>query len=248
MTKEQAGRFKDALWFPKEDMDVIVGGAGGIGSWLTMLLARMAVPNIFVYDFDHLEIHNMSGQLYGAKHITMPKVVALAEVCEEYTDTRIHAMEEKITEESMGTNFMFGAFDNMEARKAIFHVWKDFVNEWKLVKEQVEKGDTTWEEAGILPYEPIYIDGRLTMEQLQIFCVTIDRIEEYERDHLFDDSRVPEEECTLKQSSHTAAMIGGHMVGFFSSHLENIAENDRSRTIPFLYEWFTPAALTRTIF
>lgn len=241
MNKDQASRFKDAVWFPKEDMDVIVGGAGGIGSWLTFLLCRLCVPQIYVYDFDILEEHNMSGQLYGPGHIGMPKVSALSQVCKQLADHTINAMNEKVTADTMATNFMFGAFDNMVARKDIFTAWKGFVADWLAVKAEVEAGTTTWEEAGLLPYEPIYIDGRLTLEQIQIFCVTPDRIEEYESVHLFDDSKVEEVECTLKQTSHTAAMIGGKMVGLFTNHLENISEGDKARTLPFLYQWLTPA-------
>lgn len=245
MNKEQAGRFKDAVWFPKEDMEVIVGGAGGIGSWLTLLLCRLCVPEVFVFDFDDLELHNMSGQLYGPQHIGKPKVVALEEVCKVLADHHINAMYDRITEESMGTNFMFGAFDNMVARKAIFEVWKGVVQDWTIAKDQVEKGDATWEDFDVLPYEPIYIDGRLTLEQIQIFCVTPDKIEEYEKTHLFDDSKVEEAECTLKQTSHSAAMIGGKMVALFTNHLENIAEGDKCRTLPFLYQWLTPACYTQ---
>lgn len=244
MNDVQAGRFKDAEWFPKEDMEVIVGGAGGIGSWLTMLLSRLAMPNIYVYDFDTLEVHNMSGQLYGKQHIGQPKVVALADVCQSFADTTITGLNEKLDENSMATNFMFGAFDNMEARKTIFELWKGHVAEWSEAKARVDAGESTWEKEDMLPYTPIYIDGRLTLEQIQVFCVTPDKIEAYEKDHLFPDGDVEEAECTLKQTSHTAALIGGMMVGLFTNHLGNVINGTTEREVPFLYQYLTPLVYT----
>ena len=55
MTEEHSSRFKDAPWFPKEETNVIVGGAGGIGSWLTLMLSRAGFFPI-VYDFDRLAV------------------------------------------------------------------------------------------------------------------------------------------------------------------------------------------------
>lgn len=237
-----AGRFKDAPWFPKAETEVIVGGAGGIGSWLTLLLARLAIDNIVVYDFDTLEEHNMSGQCYPTSAIGQPKVTALHGLVKSFADTDITQMLEKVTPDSFGTNFMFGAFDNMTARAAIFEVWTKFVGSWREVKAKVEAGETTWEAEEMSPDEPIYIDGRLRLEQFQIFCITADdeKIKQYTEEQLFPDTDVPDEECTLKQSSHTAAMIGGHMVGFFTNHLYNVNTGSEARTVPYEFNYLTP--------
>jgi len=219
----QASRFKDAPWFPKEETYCIVGGAGGIGSWLTLLLARAGFLPI-VYDFDLFEEHNMSGQVVPKRLLGASKVEALQEVVKDFADVEIDIMNEKYTLDSMSNHYVFSAFDNMQARKDMFNAWKAYVEEWKS-----DGGSDT----------PVFIDGRLTMEQLQIFCVTPDKIADYEA-HLFDDSEVPDAPCTLKQTSHSAAMIASHMVGFFTNHIANNVIGERDRALPFMWEYFIP--------
>lgn len=242
MNIKQSGRFKDAPWFPKRETDVIVGGAGGIGSWLTLGLARANFLPM-VYDFDTIEEHNIGGQLYAKRHIGSTKVEALADVCKQFADTDITIFNEKYTAESMSHNYVFSAFDNMKARKDMFESWKGFVKEWEEMKDfretEAAANGTTIEEFDT----PIFIDGRLTMEQLQIFCVTPDKISAYE-EHLFDDSDVPDAPCTLKQTSHSAAMIASHMVGFFTNHIANNQLGVDDRNLPFMYEYFIPISYT----
>lgn len=236
MTEQQSSRFKDALWFPKEEINVIVGGSGGIGSWLTLMLARAGFFPI-VYDFDTIEEHNMGGQLFGKKHIESSKVLALKEIVSDFTSTEIVAMNEAYTTESMSHHYVFSAFDNMKARKDMFEAWCAYVEDWKLSNDTIIM--ETDGEGEIDTNVPVFIDGRLTMEQLQIFCVTPDKIESY-KEHLFDDADVPDAPCTLKQTSHSAAMIASHMVGFFTNHITNNNVGDKDRNLPFMWEYFIP--------
>lgn len=222
MTETQSSRFKDAIWFPKEQEFTVVGGSGGIGSWLSVLLARVGITPI-VYDFDTIEEHNMGGQLFGKTSIGKKKVDAIKHIIKDLCDTDIHAIDEKFTENSMSHIFMFSGFDNMKARTDMFNVWSNYVD--TLSEEDKNKA--------------IFIDGRLSAEQMQIFCVTPDRREQY-KEHLFDDSEVADAPCTLKQTSHAAAMIASHMVGFFTNHYANIVTGEKDRSVPFYWEYFIP--------
>ena len=237
MNEIHTSRFKDAPWFAKEEINTVIGGAGGIGSWLTLLLCRAGFTPV-VYDFDRLEEHNLAGQMYSKQDAISNKlkVTALKENCKAFADTDINIFSERITEETMSHNYVFSAFDNMKARKDMFGAWKVFVEDWKrsLETEEVEgplidSYKTT----------PIFIDGRLRAEQMQIFCVTPNNIEAYEA-HLFDDTEVEDAPCTLKQTSHSAAMIASHMVAFFTNHLTNNNAKDIERNVPFLWEYFIP--------
>ena len=215
-------RFKDAPWFPKEVTSAVIGGAGGIGSWLTFLLARAGFEPI-VYDFDIVEEHNIGGQLFGTDQVGLSKVEALSNMIAKFSDTQITVLEEKFTTDSMAHQYMFAAFDNMKARKDMFEIW--------------------WRDNHDNP-NAVLIDGRLLMEQMQIFCVTTANAKEYQTEHLFDDSEVVAENCTMKQTSHSACMIASLMTGFFTNHMTNIAQGSVVRQVPFFHEYFIPINLT----
>jgi molybdopterin/thiamine biosynthesis adenylyltransferase len=215
-------RFKDAPWFPTHDIYCVVGGAGGIGSWLTFLLSRVGYKAI-VFDFDIVEAHNIGGQLYGKSHIGKHKVVALKEIIEDFCDIDLEIHNEAYTPGSMTGSYVFSAFDNMKARRDMFE-------RWLLLNSSNPNA--------------IFIDGRLTMEQLQVFCVTPDQAEMYREDHLFDDSEVADAPCTLKQTSHSAAMIASEMTAFFTNHITNVKEENKVRSTPFFQEYFIPLNLT----
>jgi len=217
----QRDRFKDAVWAQNEkNIRCLIGGAGGIGSWLSFFLARIGY-SLFIYDFDTIETLNLSGQLFSKKQIGLLKVDAIANLIEEFSNEQITPINEKFTIDSMGDKFMFSGFDNMKARQDMFEVW---------VNTNKDEPDA------------IFIDGRLSLEQIQIFCVTKNTIDEY-RKYLFDDEEVAETTCTLKQTSHTAAMIAAQMTVFFTNHIVNIREKNRDRSVPFSYEYFSPLHL-----
>jgi len=218
----QFDRFKEAAWFPKEDETIMIGGAGGIGSWLAIFLTRAGFKPT-IYDFDIIEEHNLGGQLFRKSDIGNYKVNALQNIIADFSGTRINAFTDRIDGDSPTHHFMFSAFDNMKARKDLFEVWKRSIEG--------------------CPVTPVFIDGRLEMEQLQIFCVTPDKILDYEK-QLFDDSEVEDAPCTMKQTSHSAAMIATLMTAFFTNHMTNIYERDVVRDVPFYYEFFIPLALT----
>lgn len=228
-------RFSDAPWFPKGEEFVIVGGAGGIGSWLVFLLARAGFSPI-VWDFDNLEEHNLGGQLYPEKSVGQPKVAALQSLVQEFSRTHIDVFAEKYTKETETHVFVLAAYDNMQARRDTFENWRDnMAIPWLKAKEENNEFASLEDKR-----EPIFIDGRLTMEQVQIYAVRPRDIKRYDEEALFDDSEVEDAPCTLKQTSHTAAIIGGLMVSIFNNHYANVAFGEEDREVPFFTEFFSP--------
>jgi len=219
-------RFKDAPWFPQSKLYCLIGGAGGISSWLTLFLSRAGFYPM-VYDFDLLEEHNLGGQLFPKSGIGKPKVEVLQKVVREFADTEITVFNEKYKMGSLSHNIVFSGFDNMEARTDMFNMWLQYSN-------NIFEGDRE---------ECIFIDGRLLAEQMQIFCIRANdekAIHEYLTNHLFLDSEVEDAPCTFKQTSHAAAMIAGFMTGFFTNYLSNIREKNNARQVPFYTEYFIP--------
>ena len=223
----QFDRFKGFPWFDLiQDEIAFIGGAGGIGSWLSFFLARSGVQNIVIFDDDQIESHNTSGQMFKHSQIGLNKVKAVTDNIYEFTGKFITSYVEKINEDTSLGRYFFSAFDNMEARKNAFNSWLN--------------GNSYYGNG-------IFIDGRLLGEQLQIFCIKRNdslAIEEYQREHLFDDSEVEEASCTTKQTTHSAAMIATHMTAFFTNHLNNIVEGEENREVPFYYEYLIPGNLT----
>ncbi len=211
-------RFKDADWFNDANVDVLIGGAGGTGSWLALLLTRLG-SRVVIYDFDSIESHNLGGQLYPMKDIGKQKVDSLKQTIKDFCNEEILVFNEMITSETMTNKFVFSCFDNMKARKEMFDAWIEG-----------NKGDST----------ALFTDLRLIMEQASIFCVknTPEDIEKY-RANLFDDSEVPDAPCTARQTSHAASLIASHAVGYFVNHLTNI-KGKSSRFVPFFWELFMP--------
>jgi len=171
--RETTDRFSGATWFNRAlQTQVLIGGAGGISSWLTLATARAGVKTI-VYDDDVVEAHNLAGQFYTAKNIGEYKVEALRSnvepfVNEGFVKTRASRY---VSNTSLTTQIMMCGFDNMEARKIFFEKW--FYN---------KRGNNG-----------LFIDGRLTAEQLQIFCICSNKVADavkYREKHLFDDSQV----------------------------------------------------------
>ena len=215
-------RFTDAPWVTPRS--VIIGGAGGIGSWLTLFLSRIGYE-IYLYDDDLFEEHNMGGQFVNKECVGISKVDSIAGLVTSFGGTGIiNTYHEKYLRDSMAHEFMFSAFDNMQARNDMFESWFEYNRKHEHVNA-------------------LFIDGRLTMEQLQIFCVTPSYTKMYREKHLFSDEEVADAACTMKQTSHSAAMIASHMTGFFTNHITNIVQKSVSRDVPFQYEYFIPLNL-----
>lgn len=216
-------RFSSAPWIDS-NISIVIGGAGGIGSWLTLFLSRIGY-RVRLYDFDSFEEHNMGGQFVSRKHIGAFKTQAMVSLVSEFGGRNINTYNEIYTYgDGLADKYMIAAFDNMEARKTMFNKWYEYNSELQNANA-------------------LFIDGRLLMEQMQILCVTPENTKAYREKHLFDDSEVADEVCTLKQTSHSAAMVASLMTGFFTNHIANINNGNKARVVPFEYEYFIPLNL-----
>jgi hypothetical protein len=234
----QFSRTKGASWFPLlYTKDVMVLGQGGIGSWVSLLLSRIGC-NLHIFDMDTYEVHNMTGQFVRNDQIGMNKVEAISELLLSFSPyCSISTFSQKYTESSFTNDVVICGFDNMVARKIAYEKWKK-----NMIQDVQDEGAD--------PQAYFFQDGRLLAEQLQIFSFSgdqRDKMEEYEKEWLFEDSEVEEAPCTFKQTSHCAAMIASHMVGFLTNWASNLAASKlgkpQVRQIPFMFEYSIPVNL-----
>ena len=252
-------RFSDAPWAKHNLIDsIVVGGAGGIGSWLTLLLARTYTAPIIVFDADRIEMHNLGGQLFTTSSVNTSKVDEVAKIARQFCSNgrvitpKASMVGQETRQIILFREVCFSAFDNMAARKTLFQFWLDSIE-----LSGKETPEDTWEVSEepeyydeINPEYFLFVDGRLNPEQMQIFCIRgSDKaaIKKYQEEFLFDDSDVEDLPCTFKQTSHSAAMIASHMVGFYTNHLTNIIEEDDDRVVPFMWEYHIPLNLVTEI-
>ena len=229
---DKYARFKGADWFLwLYKRPVILGGAGGIGSFVSFFLSRLGC-HIYIYDMDTFETINMSGQLVGKQHVGREKTAVAEEIAGLFSDHTLIEGMGKYEEDSESGPIMISGFDNMTARKDMFNNWKQYVQD-------------NPDEAK----ECVFIDGRLLSSSYQIFIIQgdmPDNIKRYE-DYLFDDSEVEDVDCTLKQTTHCAAGIASHMIGFLTNFAANVVNGGKFNQIPFKYEYLTEPNFTENV-
>lgn len=219
---EHTSRFSGAIWFEEiQKKTIILAGLGGIGSYVCFLLSRMQPTSLFIYDDDTVEAVNMSGQLYSLSDVGKFKVDAIATMVNNYANyNSVFAVRDRFTDACEATNIMICGFDNMAARKLFFNKWLDHVQS----KSAEERKHC------------LFIDGRLSAEYLQVYCITGDDFEsvnKYKSTALFSDEEADETVCSYKQTTYMANMIGSIMVNLFTNFVANEVANAPIRELPY---------------
>jgi hypothetical protein len=98
-------------------------GAGSIGSWVTLTLAKLGAQDITVWDFDKVEKHNGPNQIYRPHDIGKSKVKCLADIIEEFTGTKIKAVNKKY--DGTAKPIIICGVDSIKIRKQIFKKFID---------------------------------------------------------------------------------------------------------------------------
>lgn len=223
---DSTSRFSGAEWYNEiRKARVIIAGIGGIGSNVAFQLARMAPTNITMYDDDDVEQLNMAGQLYSYNDIGNAKVDAIADMIASYTSMRqVNAIKEKFTANTTPGDIMICGFDNMDARKTFFASWINHIKE-KSPEEQAKC---------------LYLDGRLSMDTLQIFCIKGDdeyNKKRYLKEFLFPDYMALNTVCSMKQTTYLACMIGSLMVNLFTNFIAGTLNPVMLYDLPFFTEY-----------
>ena len=194
-----------------EKTHVNIIGAGATGSWLVLLLAKMGIENITVYDFDKVESHNLPNQFYGPQHVGLPKVEALRHLVKSLTNIEIKAVNERVTEDTiLGSGVLVVLTDTMKSRLEFLDA---------------------------LPMNPdidYLIETRMGLKQSRMYCVDVTNnaeIGKYRKTFTYtdDDENVEVSACGTSQTAV------GTAVNIASQVLRAITNYHREVENPFLY-------------
>jgi Dinucleotide-utilizing enzymes involved in molybdopterin and thiamine biosynthesis family 2 len=171
------------------DTPITIVGAGAIGSWTALGLAKSGFKKLAVFDHDDVDIVNMSSQFYGVSDIGKPKAHALADRIHEMTGESITAIPEKWQGMKM-RGIVVMAVDSMAVRKAIYEAHKGSLN-------------TPW-----------LIDARMGAEVALLYTInpaSSKDCEDYEKT-LYSDAEAVQEKCTAKSTTYCAIVQSGLVV------------------------------------
>lgn len=180
------GRYDRQADLIKCDMDkhIVVVGAGGIGSFTTLTLAKMGFTNISVYDFDKVEEHNLPNQFFRVTDIGKYKTEALIDLVHSFTGTEIIGYADRFIGSDVARQHpcvLIAAVDSMAVRKEIYDGWT---------------GSRC----------PFLIDGRMGGDQAEVYSVTRGNEAAYEA-RLWDDKDTSPLPCTSKATMYNVLSI-----------------------------------------
>jgi tRNA A37 threonylcarbamoyladenosine dehydratase len=172
---------------------ITIIGAGAIGSFTALQLAKMGVQQIAVYDFDDVSIENMNGQFYRFKDIGTKKVKALQSLVYDFTNVMITPNEAKLDAKNLPllSGIVLLAVDSMDARKELFNA----------IAENC-------------PMVTHVIDTRMGAEDALMYVMQpqLQKDRDTYGKTLYTNAEAVQERCTAKATIYTANLLSGHAV------------------------------------
>lgn len=222
LVEESALRYSDAPWYKsltKIGHPITIVGAGGIGSWTTLLLSKFNI-NINLFDGDTFEEVNMAGQIFPISSLGICKSTAIRELCRHINGTTTISTYNHWNPVLHRTSpITIVAVDNMEIRMAVFRRWQN--------------------EFGNLP-NALFIDSRLAAELFQIYSIKGGDTLAQKRyvTEWFSDAEADETPCSYKQTAYMAAMLSARIVNNFVNFLALQSGKEMiPRIVPFYIEY-----------
>lgn len=213
-------RFSDAAWYnpqATEQLRVCIVGAGGIGSWTALFIARLGLfKEIEIVDFDYVDHVNYAGQFFKKKDLGRYKAEVVKDEVLELTGVQLKTNFNEIRELNVPTaDIYILALDNLTTRR--------------VVAEHFKKSNAL-----------VMIDGRLLAEQFEILFVTKQNIDEYIATKLPEEASIEDAPCSFRQTSHVAAMIGTMITSVLTNYIANVVSGMNIRKVPYKTTFFVP--------
>lgn len=177
----------DLIPLDKLGEPITIIGAGAIGSWTALALAKMGFGNLTIWDDDKIDIENMNCSLYRPVDVGQQKVHALTNLIHQFTGMQIRFQQQKYTG-GVFPGIVISAVDSMAVRRLIW-------------EEHVAKATST----------RMIIDPRMGAETALLYVMNpfreADR-KSYEK-VLYSDDAAVHEPCTRKATAYCALPLSG---------------------------------------
>lgn len=194
-------------------------GAGAVGSFTTLALAKMGFKDISVWDDDEVTVENMNCQFYRHSDIGKLKANALGDLVQDFTGMAIATCPLRYgPERDPLPGVVVSAVDSMDARRMI----------WGRHAKQS-------------PATKLVIDPRMGAESALCYamrpmvakdCATYEKT-------LYTDNAAVAEPCTAKATMYTACMLAGFVAKVVKDYA--VTRGDR---YPRIAQWsITSSAL-----
>lgn len=190
---------QDQLFNPKNSRPVTLLGAGSVGSQVALMLGRMGVPRLTIYDGDDVRSHNLPMTLaFRPNDLSRFKAEVIGERAREETGMNVEAITRMYDgSEPFKAGSVVTCVDTMAARAAI------------------------WERARHNPNVDLLVDTRVHERFLSVFAINPTdprHVKLYEK-HLYPDSSTPRRMCgrhgVIYVTSMAAALAVRALTGFW---------------------------------
>lgn len=122
-TQEMLTRQLDLLPPEKCGLSITMVGAGAVGSFTALALAKMGFLNLHVLDYDVVDTENMNCQFYRVKDIGKKKVDALQDLIQDFIGVEIDVSDKKVEPtDVLRSDIVITAVDSMEVRRQLFEL------------------------------------------------------------------------------------------------------------------------------
>lgn len=187
LTNEHLTRQLDIIPTSVLGEPITIIGAGAIGSFTALMLAKMGFSQITVIDYDTVDVVNMNSQFYRFADIGKPKVDALQALVWDFTGVMIKPVNDKYVGGAY-PGIVVSAVDSMECRRTIW-------------SQHVDRGFRT----------KLVIDARMSAETAAVYAynpMNADAAGKY-GNSLYSDAEAVAERCTAKATMYTVGPIAG---------------------------------------
>lgn len=164
---------------------VHVIGGGATGSWVTMMLAKLGVKDVHIWDFDIVENHNIPNQAFNLHQIGESKCQANIDLAKDFGDMYYTAHNEAVDGDTLLEGIVFILTDTMGSREDIFK-----------------------RACKLKPNVKLVIETRMGLDMCRIYTIDpmdLTQIKKYEAT-LYDDSEAEVSACGTSKSVITSAM------------------------------------------